>query len=77
MQPTNLINQMKHQAILIIFAAAAIAVAGCDKHRTTAQQLERVQEKTAAATQDIADYSYSQKDQFVAKMRTQLAELNK
>jgi hypothetical protein len=77
MQPTNLITYMKHKAIFLTLVAAAIAVAGCDKHRTTSQQLDRVQEKTATATQDMVDYSYAQKDEFVAKMRAQLANLNR
>lgn len=74
------INHSKHMKIktpfLILLAAAAI-VAGCDKKRTTSQQLDRVQTKTAEVGQNIKDYTFTEKDEFVKAGRTQLAELNR
>ena len=62
--------------ILICLAVVAFA-AGCDKAGTAAQQLDKVEAKTAEAAQDMKDYTYAQKDEFVAKMQAQLAVINK
>jgi adenine-specific DNA methylase len=69
---------MKHNKLILItlFSAAAFAT-GCNKDEATSQQLDKVQAKTAEAAQDMKDYSYTQKDEFVAKMQGQLAEINK
>jgi chromosome segregation ATPase len=70
---------MKNRTLLLAFLSAAAITAGCDKPRTTSEQLDNVQEKTAAAAQDLKDqdYTYAQKTEFTEKMQTQLAEINK
>ena len=49
---------------------------GCNKDTSTSEQLDEVQAKTEQTAQDIKDYSYAQKSEFVEKMRGQLAALN-
>ena len=77
MTPTNHINHMKNKALFLAVISAAIIAAGCDKKTTTSQQLDKAQQKTSEAAQDMRDYSYAQKAEFVTTMRTQLNELNR
>jgi chromosome segregation ATPase len=67
---------MKNKTLLITFLSAATIVVGCDKEKTTAQQIETVKTETAQATQDMKDYTFAQKDEFVKSMQGQLATLN-
>lgn len=70
---------MKLKTLLLAVLCAASLVVGCDKPQSTSQQLDDVQEKTAAAAQDLKDqdYTYAQKTEFTEKMQTQLAAINK
>jgi hypothetical protein len=47
------------------------------KEETTSQQLDKIQAETKEAAQDLKDYSYAQKNEFVTKMQSQLAEINR
>lgn len=67
---------MKHKALLLTVLSVAALTVGCDKKETTTQKLDQLQEKTAEAAQDMKEYAYAQKAEFVAKMQIQLAELN-
>ena len=67
---------MKHKTLAIAFLSAAGFSVGCNKEQTTSQQIDKVQEKTAEAAQDMKDYTYAQKAQFVENMQGQLAALN-
>jgi len=67
---------MKNKTLLITFLSAAVLTAGCDKEKTTSQQLEKVQNETAQAAQDMKDYTYAQKAEFVKDMQAQLDKLN-
>jgi len=67
---------MKHRTLLFTFLAAAAFTMGCNKEGTTAQQLDQLQAKTAAATQDLQDYTFAQKDEYTAQMRSQLAAIS-
>lgn len=62
--------------IITLLAAAAALVAGCNKESTTAQQLEKVQSDTKQAAQDMKDYTYAQKAEFVKAMQAQLVTLD-
>lgn len=64
------------QSLLPLLAAAALAV-GCNDTQTTSKQIDKVQEKTAEAVQDMKDYTFVQKAEFIAKMESQLAEIHK
>jgi len=61
--------------VLTVVCAAALAVA-CNQEQTASQQLDKVQAETKKAAQDMKDYSFAQKTEFVEKMQTQLAALN-
>ncbi len=74
---------MKH-LLLVLLAAAAFA-AGCgpsDKSATedreaTAKKLDKAKTETKAAAQDMKNYTYAQKTEFVGTMQAQLAALNR
>ncbi|MFA6543178.1 MAG: hypothetical protein WCS99_02055 [Limisphaerales bacterium] len=62
--------------ILSIFSVAAFTV-GCKKAETPSQQLDKVQAKTSEAAQEMKDYTFAQKAEFIEKMQGQLTEINK
>jgi chromosome segregation ATPase len=67
---------MKNKTWLITFLSAATIAVGCDKEKTTAQQIETVKTETKQAAQDMKDYTFAQKDDFVKSMQGQLTMLN-
>jgi cytochrome c556 len=76
---------MKHKNLLLtLFAVSAFAV-GCDRsersetesREATAKQFDKVKTETKEAAQDMKDYTYAQKTEFVDKMQAQLAALNR
>jgi uncharacterized protein involved in exopolysaccharide biosynthesis len=69
---------MKNILVITALLAAAFA-AGCkpSTNETTAQQLDKAQAETKVAAQQIRDYTFAQKAEFVATMKTQLADLNR
>src|SRR5881394_1158323 len=68
---------MKRTKLIITFLSAAAFTVGCKKESTTAQQIDKVQAKTAEVAQEMKDYSYAQKTQFVEKMQGQLDALKR
>lgn len=67
---------MKNKTLLVTFLSTAAFVVGCDKTQTTAQQMDKVQTETKQAAQDMKDYTYARKAEFVAAMQTQLTALD-
>ena len=67
---------MKNKVLLLTFLSAAVLTSGCDRQKTTSQQLEKVQNETAQAAQDMKDYTFAQKADFVKDMQAQLDKLN-
>ena len=67
---------MKHDSLILALLSFAAFAVGCNKEATTSEQLDKVQAKTAETAQEIKDYPYAQKSQFVEKMQGQLASLN-
>jgi predicted neutral ceramidase superfamily lipid hydrolase len=69
---------MKNKILLIAFASVAAFAVGCQKSddKTAAQQIDKVQTETKQAAQDMKDYTFAQKAEFVKAMQTQLAALN-
>src|SRR5690349_6196344 len=67
---------MKSNTLVLTVLASAVLAVGCNKEATTSEQLDKAQAKTAEAAQEIKDYSYAQKSQFVEKMQGELASLN-
>ena len=83
---------MKHQNLLITLLAVGAFAVGCNKEQTTSQQLDKAQAETKQAAQDMKDYTFAQKAEFVDKasdavkaeakpklqvLRDQTAQLNK
>ena len=77
MTTDNNLTTMKNKALVLTIVAATVIAAGCDKRQTTSAQLDRVQAKTADVAQDMKDYTFAEKDEFVSEMRVKLAELNR
>src|SRR5664279_5922757 len=68
---------MKHKHLLFSLLAAAAFAVGCNKEQTTSQQLDNVKAETKQAAQDMKDYTYAQKAEFVEAMQAQFAALNR
>ncbi len=71
-----MLRAMKNQALLITFLAVATFAVACDKEKTATQQIETVKAETKAAAQDMKDYTYAQKAEFVTYMQAQLEALD-
>src|SRR5689334_5253514 len=74
--------RMKHQNLLITLLAVSAFAVGCEKSATenreaTAKQIDKVQAETKEAAQEMKNYSYAQKGEFVQKMQGQLSGLNR
>ena len=67
---------MKNKTLLITFLAAATFATGCDKEKTAGQQIETIKAETKEAAQDMKDYTYAEKAEFVKTMSAQLTTLN-
>jgi chromosome segregation ATPase len=67
---------MKHQIFTITVLSLAAMAGGCDKKQTTSEQIEKVKVETQEAAQDMKDYAFAQKAEFVEKMERQLAAIN-
>ena len=70
-------TSMKNKNLLLSILSVTALTVGCDKPATTSQQLDKVQEKTTAVAQEMKDYTFAQKAEFTAAMRSQLAAINK
>ena len=68
---------MKNKTLVITFLSIAAFAVGCEKQQTTSQQIEKVQTETKQAAQDMKDYTFAQKAEFVKTMQGQLDALNK
>jgi chromosome segregation ATPase len=67
---------MKNKTLVITFLSAAAFAVGCAKEKTTAQQMDTVKTETQQAAQDMKNYTFAQKDEFVKAMQGQLVTLN-
>ncbi len=68
---------MKNKTLAITLLSIAAFAVGCNKEQTTKEQLEKVKTETKQAAQDMKDYTFAQKDEFVKTMQGQLDALNK
>ncbi len=68
---------MKNKTSVITFLFIAAVAVGCNKEQSTSQQMDKVQTETKQAAQDMKDYTFAQKAEFVKTMQGQLDALNK
>jgi chromosome segregation ATPase len=68
---------MKNKTLVITVLSIAAFAVGCNKEQTTSQQLEKVKVETKQTAQDMKDYTFAQKAEFVKTMQGQLDALNK
>ena len=77
---------MTHKQLAITFLATAAFAVGCtpsvepsapEAREATAQQFDKAKKDTKAAAQDMKDYAYAQKAEFVANMQSQLDAINR
>ena len=68
---------MKNKTLVITLLSIAAFAVGCEKQQTTSQQIEKVKTETKQAAQDMKDYTFAQKAEFIAAMQVQLDALNK
>jgi chromosome segregation ATPase len=67
---------MKNETLFITFLSAVTFAVGCGKEPTASQQIDQIKTETSQAAQDMKDYTFAQKDEFVKSMQDQLATLN-
>ena len=70
---------MKNKTLVITFLSIAAFAVGCNKEQkeqTTSQQIENVKTETKQAAQDMKEYTFAQKAEFVKQMQIQLDNLN-
>ncbi|MDB6023056.1 MAG: hypothetical protein JWQ04_2913 [Pedosphaera sp.] len=70
---------MNHKTLILsLLAVTALAVACKPSDDTsTQQQFDKVKLETKDASQNMKDYTYAQKNEFVSTMQTQLAAINR
>jgi chromosome segregation ATPase len=68
---------MKNKTLAITLLSIAAFAVGCEKEKTTTEQLDQVKVETKQAAQDMKDYTFAQKEEFVKTMQVQLDTLNK
>ena len=67
---------MKNKSLFITFLAAVTLIVGCNKEKTAAQQIEDLKVETKQAVQDMKDYTFAEKADFVKAMQVQLLALD-
>jgi predicted nucleic acid-binding Zn-ribbon protein len=69
---------MKNKILVITALCVAAFAPGCKPadEKSTTQQLDKVQTETKQVAQDMKDYTYAEKAEFVKSMQAQLAVLN-
>jgi len=70
---------MKNRLLAITFLAVAAFAAGCkpSDDNSASNQLDKIKTETKADAQEMKDYAFAQKADFVAKMHSQVDALNK
>jgi hypothetical protein len=78
-------NIIKPKNLAIAFLSVAAFAVGCKpteeqsaakNQEATTAQIDKVKKETKEAAQEIKDYTYAQRAEFVAKMQDQLSTLN-
>src|SRR4051812_12604890 len=66
---------MARQTLAITWISLGAFAVACNQQPTTSQQLDKVANESRDAAQDMKDYTYAQKSEFVTKMQAQLNAL--
>jgi chromosome segregation ATPase len=74
-------TDMKNK-LLVSLVLAAVSAVGCkesseESAKNTSEQLDKVKQETKDAAQDMKEYTYAQRAEFVAKMQAQLDAINR
>jgi chromosome segregation ATPase len=67
---------VKSKSLMTVILPLVVLTVGCHKE-PTAEQIDKAKSETATATQDMKNYAFAQKSEFVTKMQGQLDVLNK
>ncbi len=67
---------MKPTTPLFIVLLTSLALVGCEKEKSTSQQIDQLKVETKQAARDINDYTFSQRAEFTTRMQAQLAAIN-
>lgn len=68
---------MKHQLRIFHILSIVALTCGCNKEPTASEQMDKVKTETKAVTDDMKDYTFARKSEFVTKMQAELETLNK
>jgi outer membrane murein-binding lipoprotein Lpp len=68
---------MKYKIFALSILSAAVLTTGCDKDQTVAQQADKASAEAKDVAQNMKDYTFAQKDEFVKEMQGQMDKLNK
>jgi len=70
---------MKNTLLAVAFVAIAAFAVGCKPadEQSTSQQIDKIKIETKADAQDMKNYAFAQRAEFVTKMQGQLDALNK
>jgi chromosome segregation ATPase len=68
---------MKSKSLTTIILSLVVLTVGCHKEPTAAEQMDKAKSETATAAQDMKNFAFAQKTEFVTKMQGQLDALNK
>jgi chromosome segregation ATPase len=74
-EASNTVGMENKNWIFTLLAVAAFAT-GCNKEKTAAEQMDTVSVETKQAAADMKNYTFAQKDEFVASMQAQLTTLD-
>ena len=68
---------MKNKTLVIAFLSIAAFAVGCNKEQAIDKKIDKVKVETKEAAQDMKNYTFAQKAEFVKQMQSQLDALNK
>ncbi len=70
-------NPIRHLLSTLAATVLTILTAGCDRPSSTSQAPARVEVEPPPTSQAMTDYTFAQKAEFTAAMKTQLAGINR
>jgi len=74
---TRKLEIMKSKPLAITLLSVVAFAVACNKEPTTAEQIDKVKIETTTDAQDMKNYTYAQKTEFVTTMQGELDTLNK